>query len=243
MQEVVYHSNYDIEDKYFWFLARNAIIGRIVRLYSQTQRDEFILDVGCGTGGFAKIISATNQVICLDTEPLAIEYCKKRGLNNVFLGTLDDYVPNGKKITTVTMLDVIEHIDDDLHAVKRVYDLLETKGRFIATVPAYQWLWSHHDEMHMHYRRFTLRRFCNLIEQAGFKIKFSSYFNTLLFPLAALKRISEKMIGGSNRNEPVDPISPILNTIFTKIFSLEKRLIPPLSLPFGLSIVVVGEKE
>ena len=113
----------------------------------------------------------------------------------------------------------------------------------IATVPAYQWLWGKHDEIHMHFRRYTVPKFKKLFNDAGFKVVYSSYFNTLLFPLAVIKRFVDKLIGADKHHTaPIDPVSPIMNKILQSIFSFEKNLIPSIFLPFGLSIILVAKK-
>lgn len=244
MQEIVYHTNYRLEESYWWFIARNKIISRIINKTADLQPKSNVLDVGCGTGGFAEHISGKYNVLCLDTSPIALEYCKKRGLENRFLGVLSDFPKDKFKIDAVTMLDVIEHIEDDAAVIKEVYDLLEPGGTFIAAVPAYQWLWSEHDVIHMHYRRYTKKQIVSMFREAGFEVTFSSYYNFFLFPLAALKRIADKILKTKKKDtEPVEEVAPWLNSIFTKIFSAEAAFLPQIRFPFGVSIVLTAKKS
>lgn len=241
MQEIVYHTNFELENNYFWFVSRAKILLKILKTRTNLNNESNVIDIGCGTGGFASELDKLYNVTCLDTEPIALEYCKKRGLTDLHQGILEDFDPNGKKFDSAFMLDVIEHIEDDKEVVSQVYDLLEEGSYFLATVPAYQWMWSHHDVMHMHYRRYTKPNFEKLLKDAGFNIEYSSYYNTFLFPAVLLKRAIDKLTG-AKKEDPVEEVPEILNKLFEKIFSFESKFLPGMSFPFGLSIVVLAKK-
>lgn len=243
MQEVVYHSNYEIEETYFWFLARNEILKKIIKNNTNLNSGDKVIDIGCGTGGFAQVLlNESYDVTCLDTEELAIEYCKKRGIKNLYLGDLKSYLSkHDNKFKAAFMLDVIEHIPDDQEVVNDVYKILEDKGYFIAAVPAFQWLWSKHDEIHMHYRRYNIKNFSKLFLNAGFKIDYVSYFNSFLFLPAVLKRFIDKITKNEN-DKPVDEVSSTVNNLFYKIFKSEKNLLGKFKFPFGLSIILIARK-
>jgi SAM-dependent methyltransferase len=242
MQEIVYHTNYELEDSYWWFVARNFIIKELTRKYANLKKGDTVLDVGCGTGGFAKKISDLYNPVCMDTSPLALDYCRKRGLNQLHRGILSDFPKEQYDIKGVFMLDVVEHIEDDKRVIAEVYDMLPSGGAFIASVPAYMWLWSRHDKMHMHYRRYTKKSFNELLSSQGFNITYSTYFNTLLFTPAVLKRYWDKITGEKGEYKPVDDVSPLLNKIFTKIFKSEASLLKFMKFPFGVSIITIAHK-
>lgn len=245
MQEIVYHKNYELENNYFWFISRQNILTKIIRKLVKLNKNAEILDIGCGTGGFASALkdSVDNNVLCLDTEEIALEYCKKRGLNNIYKGLLTDFDFSKNNIEFALMLDVIEHIENDSEVVSQVYDTLQEGGYFLATVPAYQWMWSHHDIIHMHYRRYSKKHFEDLLKSQGFQIIYSSYFNTFLFPIVWLKRQFDRLLKKEKEDgNPIDEVPKIINSVFEKIFSLESLFIPKISLPFGLSIVVLAKK-
>lgn len=242
MREVVYHTNYELEDTYWWFVARNYIIKELTKKYSTLNRGDTVLDVGCGTGGFAVSISDLYKPVCMDMSPLALDYCKKRGLTDLHQGLLSDFPKDDYDINGVFMLDVIEHIEDDMKVIAEVYDLLPKGGPFIATVPAYMWLWSRHDSMHMHYRRYSKSHFNKILKEIGFNIIYSSYFNTFLFPPAVMKRFIDKIFGEKGEYKPVDEVSPGINKIFTKIFKSESSFLKTIKFPFGVSIITIAVK-
>lgn len=243
MQDFIYHSQFSLEDNYWWFVARNRIVESFVKKYIKLNNDSFILDIGCGPGAMSKVISENYNVVGIDMSPLAVEYARKRGLNHIYNSKLEDFDHKNYNISAAIMLDVIEHIESDHKIVKDIYNLLPKDSYFIATVPAYMWLWSIHDVHHMHFRRYNRKNFQNLFLKAGFQIEYISYFNTLLFPLAALKRLWDKFSGTETVSGPVDEVSPFVNKLFTKIFLFEKKLLETIRFPFGVSLIAVCKKK
>lgn len=241
MQEIVYHNNYELENSYWWFVARKKILRDLIQRYCLLNNKSNLLDVGCGTGGFASFISQYFNVICLDTSDLALSYCQDRGLKNLFKGTLEEF--NKDNIQIITMLDVVEHIENDKRVIERAYELLENNGYLIVTVPAYKWLWSDHDEIHMHKRRYKKKEIARLVESAGFEIVFSTYFNFFLFPTVAIMRIIEILFKTKkNIDKPVVSVPYFINKLLEKIFSLEKYFLKFIKFPFGLSILIIAKK-
>ncbi len=243
MKEIVYHTNYQLEENYWWFLARRQIISDVIKKTVQIDKNEYILDVGCGTCGMAEYLSKDFNVVAIDTSELALEYCKKRGIQHSFLSTLENFPKNQYNIKAITILDVIEHIEDDNAILDQLYQALPIDGYLVASVPAYQFLWSFHDEVHKHYRRYNLINFKKLIQNAGFQIQFATYFNTFLFPVALAKRFIDILLNIEKRNEYAIEILPKpINTLFTKIFEFERYFFPKVSFPFGLSILIIAKK-
>jgi SAM-dependent methyltransferase len=243
MQEIVYHTNYDLENTYWWFVARNTIIRKLTERWSGLKKGDEVLDVGCGTGGFAMLINDIYNPVCMDMSETALDYCRKRGITRLFKGLLNEFPKGSYDIKGLFMLDVLEHIDNDVSVLEEVVDTLPNDGAFIVSVPAYQWMWSRHDKMHMHYRRYTKQQLNQLLKNAGFEIEFTSYFNSLLFLPAVLKRFLDKIKGEKGKYYPVDQVSPLMNKIFKSIFLLELWFLRFLRFPFGLSILTIARKR
>lgn len=244
MQEIVYHTNYKLENSYWWFVARNKIVQSLFKKFVKPTKDSYVLDFGCGTGGFASLLKDDYNIIGLDMSETALEYSKKRGLTNLHHGFLEELDTQNFKIDAITALDVIEHIEDDKNIVDQLYNTLSDNGYLIATVPAYQWMWSKHDEIHMHYRRYNRNDFNKMLVNAGFEIEFTSNFNAFLFFPAYLKRLIDRISGAEKKIEaPVEEVPGIINSLFTKIFLSEKDILKNFSIPFGLSIITIAKKK
>jgi SAM-dependent methyltransferase len=144
-----------------------------------------------------------------------------------------------KSFDAVCAFDVVEHVEDDQGSVKALGELVAPGGYLVVTVPAYQWMWSHHDDLHHHKRRYTRARILDQLKAAGLSPVKASYFNAVLFPLAATVRVVKRVLGIDTADDRMP--SPIVNSLLRKLFSLEAGWLRRHSLPFGLSIVVIGQ--
>ncbi len=92
-----------------------------------------------------------------------------------------------------------------------------------ASIPACPFLWSHHDVVNHHYRRYTYKSIQNAIKKAGLSVEYITYYSSILFPVVAIVRIFNKLL---NRQGGTDIGSPpaIVNRILTTIFSSEKKI-------------------
>src|SRR5262249_13575002 len=143
-----------------------------------------ILDYGCGTGLNLCWLSTLGTVYGLDTSERGVAFCTQRGLSQVahWNGSLSNGPPCGQPFDLITMLDVLEHIDDDVAILKQLGTWLKPEGILLVTVPAYEFLWSGEDYVSDHKRRYTKRRIAHVFRQTGYEIVKLSYFNTLLLP-------------------------------------------------------------
>ena len=138
----------------------------------------------------------------------------------------------------IATFDVIEHIDDDHAAVAAIASRLKPGGTYIATVPAHQWIWSAHDVVSHHKRRYSKRSFRALIDGSPLHLEKIGYLNSLLFPLALAQRLTARM----RRNDDAGlelPAGPI-NTVLERIFAAERLLIGRVPLPPGLSLFAIA---
>ena len=128
-----------------------------------------------------------------------------------------------KHYDLIAVLDVVEHIEDDVAALKAMADCLAPGGKILIAVPAHAWLWSAHDVVNHHHRRYSKATLKSAIETAGLKPEKLGYFNSLLFPLAAAARIAGRMTGRDDSDDSPPP--KLVNALFEKIFRLERLLV------------------
>ncbi len=241
MEDHLYQQFYEIENTHWWFTARRKILITYLLHRVDTSHRLRLLDVGCGTGAILVEASRYFDAYGTDASPRAIEFCRKRGLSHLFTGSLDA-LPGTDRFDVITLLDVIEHMDDDRGALRQAAGRLNKGGAILVTVPAYPWLWSSHDEVNQHRRRYTRTTLASAVRAAGFRIHHLTYFNTLLFPLAVLRRLFAKATGKQEADDFRVPGRPV-NTALAGIFSVEQYVIPRATLPFGLSILCWATTE
>ena len=134
--------------------------------------------------------------------------------------------------------DVIEHIDDDAAVLASIAAKLKPGGKFVMTVPAHQWMWTAHDVVNHHKRRYSRRSLRTLIERSPMKLERLGYFNSLLFPLALAQRAASKLRGREDADVKL-PAAP-LNAALETVFRAERHLVGRLPLPPGLSLFAVA---
>lgn len=241
MDEQLYHDFLGVERSHWWFLARREILFDLVRRF--VPPGSSFLDIGSGTGFFLERLLTEYRAFGLDASETAVRMCHERGLDTVICGTIrDPRVAERSPFDAAGYFDVIEHLDDDVGALRDARDLLRPGGVVIVTVPAYMFLWSEHDVKNHHRRRYTAPRLRAVLEEAGFRVELLTYFNTLLFPLAVARRLGTRVLRAPIDNE-FAPMHPAVNEAFRRVFAIERRFVPRcgrVGMPFGLSIAAVG---
>lgn len=248
----MYDQLYVFEDKHWWSRARKDILMSLIYKYyrsfcqSNNRRGRGrVLDIGCGTGMMLRYLSKYGDVLGIDKDPKAVSYARKKVPDaEIIAGSFPEGIPGGK-FSLITILDVLEHIEEDTKALGFIGDLLEVSGIAIITVPAFPFLWSAHDDLSRHKRRYRMKELEEKIKDAGLYVIKISYYNTLLFLPSATVKIARRIFPDSSLGSrlyiktPAVPINLLLKTIF----SSEKFLLQFISFPFGISIVAVVSKN
>jgi len=238
----LYHQMRDLEDRHWWFVGRRAIVASLLRS-SGLPEDARILDLGCGTGGNLAMLSAFGQMVGAELDEHAAQLARERGLAPIVCGKLPDGLPLDTGIFhCVTLLDVLEHIDDDRATLEAVNRLLVPAGQLLITVPAFPFLWGAHDVAHHHHRRYRAKGLRQLLETTGYEITTLSYCNTWLFPVAAAVRLLRRCLPGGDAGAELNlPPAPV-NALLAAVFASERHLLR-MGLPFGVSLVVLAKKR
>lgn len=240
MNPAAYLEMAETESMHWWFSGRRAILSKIIESMDIPQNAR-ILEIGCGTGGNLPMLARFGEVSALemDANARAIASKKTNNLYDIRAGSCPNDIPlYGQRFDLICMFDVLEHIDKDSETLIAIKQLLTKDGYILITVPAYQWLWGVHDEFLYHKRRYSATRLRKKIVAAGFRPVKISYFNTILFPLAAIMRLKDKLFGNpSTTGTSVPPTS--INTFFRIIFGAERFMLERFNLPFGVSLLCV----
>jgi SAM-dependent methyltransferase len=236
-----------VEDKSFWFRHRNRCIISLVQRFSP---DDPFLDIGGGNGYVARGLVEAG-IACALIEPgidgaLA---ARTRGVDPVICARLEDLALPPGKIAAAGMFDVLEHIENEIAALRQVHKLLRPRGRLFLTVPAYPLLYSIDDTVAGHFRRYTCRRLARVLAEAGFRVKYSSYMFAPLPPLILLLRTLPSWFGlrrGATAEDDaeVHGRQGIAARLMGSLLATEHRRIDAGStLPFGGSCLMVAVKE
>ncbi len=231
-----------IEDNHWWFTGRRAVVREVLARRLPRGQALRILDVGCGTGGMLPMLREFGQVEGIDFSDAALEHARTRVGPDVPLsrGELPDGIPAGHKYDVISAFDVIEHITEVVDALVAVRRALTDTGTFVCTVPAYQFLWSHHDELNHHKRRYTATLLDEHLRGAGLRVEWHSYFNSFLFPPIAAVRLLRTVFpakgGEPDLGETPAPINKLLDTVF----SAERFVLSRARFPFGVSLIALA---
>lgn len=241
VDDFVYDELAAAEGTHWWFQGRRRILTDVLRrrFPDAGHGRRSIVDVGCGTGEMLDMVREFGTVTGLDASPIAVAYCRERfgDAVDVRLGRIPADVPAG--VSLVTAFDVVEHLEDDDQALRGIYERLPEGGVFVCTVPAFPFLWSGHDEVHHHFRRYTRPGLRRRLEAAGFVVERLTFFNTILFPAAAAVRLLHRFVPGTPGRSDAAVASGPANRLLRAVFSAERFLLRVTDLPFGVSLLAV----
>lgn len=242
MDPHIYQQMRSLEERHWWFAGRRKIVGEILASLDLPGHAR-ILDAGCGTGGNLQFLSQFGDVTGVELDDGAAALARERGAWPVLKGSLPGGMPfAGQQFDLIVLLDVLEHIDDDGASLHALAALLAPRGYLVLTVPAFPFLWSPHDDEHHHKRRYRAAGLREVIENAGLRLSYLSYFNTWLFPLVAAVRLVRKVFPANEVGRDVELPGPAANSMLQAVFGSERHWIGRLSMPFGVSLLAVARK-
>jgi SAM-dependent methyltransferase len=231
-----------IEESHWWFVGKRSILRALLSRYPSGRR---LLDVGCGTGGTLRDWRDRIHCVGIDRSELALKICAKRGFSILARGDLNQLPFGRETFDTVLLLDVLEHLHDDAQILRNASDVCVPGGRLIISVPAFQLLWSQHDETFEHRRRYSARRLEAVIRAAGLTPERTTYTNCLIFPIAALWRLLSYRVGLGRFTPKHDfwSLPGLANRILVRIYEIEARLLARIDLPVGVSVACIARKS
>ncbi len=231
--------------------ARLRLLDTILAEHAGSGGGLRILEIGAGVGQNVEVLRRYGTVDVLEIDPLGLQALREvAGIDRIY----DQPIPTelDGSYDVIIAFDVLEHLPDDRVATKWVAEHLNPGGHFIATVPAYQWMFSDHDVALKHFRRYTRQRLVAALppelpaRQAG-------YFVCLLFPLAAAMRLAGKLVklvrrSSAEQGEAVRKQSSAVPAVVDRLFLAEltgevKLIGGGRALPFGLSVFCVARKS
>jgi SAM-dependent methyltransferase len=229
-----------LEDHHWWFVGKRLLVAALLedRLGAGTPR---VLDVGCGTGGVLAALPPRARAVGVERSRDAIAHCRRRGVAALACADGDRLPLRAGSIDAVLMMDVLEHFADEAAILGGVRRVLRPDGLLLVSVPAYQFLWSGHDEVLHHVRRYTARRLRRALEDNGFAVERVTYTNTVpLLPAVVVRGLLGRFRRGNEAGTDFRTHASWVNALLTAGYRAEAWAVRRVSLPCGLSVAAVA---
>ncbi|HEY2258615.1 MAG TPA: class I SAM-dependent methyltransferase [Solirubrobacteraceae bacterium] len=243
MDQALMKATLEVDEYHWWYRGRRRVIlAELDRL--PIGAGACVLDAGCGSGRTLQELTRYGEVHGIELDPDAAELARSRGYGEVRVGRLEELPWGPATFDLVTCLDVIEHTADDRITLTELLRVTKPGGYLLVTVPAYQSLWSVHDEANHHYRRYGRRTLRAAARAAGWSVERVTSFNSLLLAPAAAVRLLQRRFGTHNGYTNDLALGPAwLNDVLERPLALEASwLARGHSLPAGLSLLAVLRK-
>lgn len=253
MNALYYQEYYELERKHWWFLARGEIIMAHLELMladrTATGQKLRILNIGAATGRSSELLSRLGEVSSVEYDRECCLFTKEKLGIDIIHASILELPYDEEQFDLVCAFDVIEHVADDGLAVQEMHRVCRKDGLICVTVPAYEFLWSQHDEVNQHFRRYTARQLRKLFETTG-SCRYLSYFNFWLFFPIAFFRLLAKILPLQNKSRK-DAGSDffvmggsLLQKIFYRIFRSELFFIKnKIRLWTGVSLITTWQRR
>jgi SAM-dependent methyltransferase len=226
------------DESHWWYRGRRRILrAAIERL--PLRPGARLLDAGCGSGRTLDELARYGRVSGVDVSAQAVAAARGRGHADVRLARVEQLPFADQAFDVVTCLDVIEHTADDRATFAELRRVTRPAGLLIATVPAYPALWSWHDEVNRHFRRYDGASLRDAARAAGWDLVIDTHFNGLLLAPAAAVRLAQRHRRVHTRSD-LQLTPPLLNGVLEFPLRLESRLVAAgIPLPAGLSLLAI----
>jgi ubiquinone/menaquinone biosynthesis C-methylase UbiE len=238
---------YRLENRHWWFLAKRRFIKIVLDEFFEA-KGEKILDIGCGTGGMMELLKRYGSVFGLDSHEEACALSCQRNSFPFLKGDANHLPFKRESFHLITLFDVLYHqfILDDQAVLAQTYDLLAPEGCLLITDSAFDSLKSTHDRAVMARHRYTLGELTGKMKKAGFSIIKKSYLYFSLFPLVVLTRGMGKLStrsSGAEAHSDLKETNPAINRLLLAILGWEGWFLKRSALPWGSSLIILGQKK
>ncbi len=228
------------EDRHWWYQGRRTVLERAIERLGLPAHAQ-ILDAGCGSGRNMVELARLGTVTGVELSSTSVQLARERDAGEVVEGSVMDMPLDDANFDLTVSLDVIEHLEDDIGALRELRRVTKPGGALLVTVPAYQWLWSGHDEINHHHRRYNRRTLLAAAQGGGWELESFTNFSSLTLPVAILLRALERFMPSTTKSSLDLWVPPApLNWALRQPLNLEASVIGRGgSIPAGLSLLAV----
>jgi SAM-dependent methyltransferase len=235
-----------LEDTLWWYVGRRCILRKYLdRAKREIPRCQ-IVEIGCGSGGSLGPLSEYGDAIGVERSEILANRARMRNVaKDILVGDFFDIEISGD-FNMFCLFDVLEHIEDDNAFLKRLNTQAKPGHLLLLSVPACQFLYSRHDALLHHHRRYSRTTLEQLLQANGYTTLKASYFLFFLFPIIAISRLKEKvmsMLGIKQSTVSFGVVPKWMNWLLTMVFKLEASLSEILSFPIGIWLIVLAKRN
>ncbi|MBI3948457.1 MAG: class I SAM-dependent methyltransferase [Armatimonadetes bacterium] len=233
-----------VEDGNWWFAGKRMLVEELLRQALGAGRLGRVLDVGCGTGATLAMLARLADPVGIDRAPAALRLAAERRVGHLCAADAERLAFADGVFAAVTALDVVEHLDHPVRALREMGRVCAPGGVVLVTVPAYSLLWSDHDVALEHRRRYTPRLLRQQMEAAGLEVvRLSHAYAAFFLPALVVRRLLRL---GSRRKVPEADLGMVagpVNALLAVYMRCEAVVLPWLNLPFGTSLVCAARSR
>jgi len=246
-----FYAEYSVlERKHWWFLVRANIIMDRVRILSEGRRDLKILNVGSGPSYTSQLLEEFGEVKSIEYDQICADMVKDTLGIDIEQGSITELRFEDNQYDLVTAFDVVEHVEDDALAVSELHRVCKPGGHVLITIPAFMSLWSHHDVVNQHFKRYRKPEIRELFANLSGSEKHQSYFNSILFiPIWTFRTLSNLFPkswtrSGAGSDATVGETTSPVDALLKFVFGLERPLMRMgIKFPFGVSFLYLFKKK
>ncbi|MDP8921391.1 MAG: class I SAM-dependent methyltransferase [Chloroflexota bacterium] len=246
MEREQYDVMFAQEERHWWYVGMRRISAALLdRFGPRTEQPGplQILDAGCGSGGTTRFLASRGTVTGIDLAPEALALASRRGLTRLARASVGRLPFRSASFDVVTSFDVLYHlnVNDDRAALAELHRVLRPGGVLLIRLPAHDWIRGAHDDAVHTRHRYTRDELTGKLDAVGFQLEHATYANSILFPIAPIKRYLEHRNGTQEATDLRRPPAP-LNRLLTDLLSLEAIPARGIGLPWGLSVFAVARR-
>lgn len=249
MDKQYYKDYYHFEREHWWYTARKCILAFLIEKKIYNNQPLKILNVGTATGATSIMLQSFGEVTSIEYDADCVAFVNSLTSLHVQQGDITQLQYNNDSFDLVCAFDVVEHVKEDKKAVDELMRVCKTNGHVFITTPAFMFLWSEHDVVNHHIKRYTRKELSILFEENQSEFLLKSYFNSILFlPIALVRVLMWPFHKLRKKDKPVESDfsrfnTGFLNKLLFAIFNAEKFIISKFNLPFGVSIALMVKKK
>ncbi|GAB3239419.1 class I SAM-dependent methyltransferase [Hymenobacter seoulensis] len=250
--DLTYEAKYhQLEEQHWWFASRRDAVFDLIQSLN-LPLTAAILEIGCSGGPLLQRLldAGYSNVAGIDVSTKAIALAHTRGISSaaVMDGAALEF--NADQFDLIIASDVLEHIEYEAEALREWMRVLKPNGQLLVFVPAHPYLWSEHDVVNHHFRRYSRQELINRLQQAGLYVQRSSFWNAALFFPTAFLRLGRRLLYGpvSSTIKPgaagdLHYFTEPVNKAVLWWIKCENRMLQHINLPFGISVFALARKQ